>query len=360
MFLSLSLTLPSPPPPSDRPQLPMRLASIPLPQSHCLPSLLSTHLSSKLSFQQNAVGNAMPAMVSLQQSYNENMAMVGLDSMKRANSTLEDYCRTCFMFHGLDVSKPQTIFKYLPILSFTESYIYQLDKMNENLLPTLTDGDSVFGGKDEEETQVLLTCFSNDPFKPLETLLECEGLLTQRIRDELKHAEEYWALERKLSFALINKEEILLEDVMRANSLRSFDYRILNLILYQLRGAKVDELHMEFLSISEFLVEVSDDLYDYEDDVLQNSFNMLRMFVKIYGASTAPSMLAKCISEAEDRYKTLLESLDPQLSLSYLKRCEEDTKEGGTISRPSLGAWTIPTVIPDEEMYRSKLKSDTS
>lgn len=30
------------------------------------------------------------------------------------------------MFHGLDVSKPQSIFKYLPILSFTESYVYQV------------------------------------------------------------------------------------------------------------------------------------------------------------------------------------------------------------------------------------------
>lgn len=30
------------------------------------------------------------------------------------------------MFHGLDVNKPQSIFKYLPLLSFTESYIYQV------------------------------------------------------------------------------------------------------------------------------------------------------------------------------------------------------------------------------------------
>jgi len=30
------------------------------------------------------------------------------------------------MFHVLDVSKPQSIFKFLPILSFTESYIYQV------------------------------------------------------------------------------------------------------------------------------------------------------------------------------------------------------------------------------------------
>ncbi|XP_019459379.1 PREDICTED: uncharacterized protein LOC109359245 isoform X1 [Lupinus angustifolius] len=315
-------------------------------------------------FEQKVVGNALPCCdqikeYSFSQSCNENMAMVGLDSMQRANSTLEDFCRSYFMFHGLDVSKPQSIFKYLPILSFTESYIYQLDKWNENLLPTSTNAESVSGGKDEEATQFLVS-YSNDPIKPLVTLLERKDLLTERITEELRHGVEYWALERKLCFALINGEEILVEDVMKAIHLKSFDYRVLNLLLYQLRGAMPEELHMEFLSISEFLVEVSDDLYDYEDDVLENNFNILRMFVRIYGASIAPSMLAKCISEAEDKYKTLLESLDPQLSLSYRKRCEEATREGGQVSEHPLGAWTIPTVIVDEEMYRSKVKSDTS
>ncbi|OIW01094.1 hypothetical protein TanjilG_25202 [Lupinus angustifolius] len=304
-------------------------------------------------FEQKVVGNALPCCdqikeYSFSQSCNENMAMVGLDSMQRANSTLEDF----------------------------------LDKWNENLLPTSTNAESVSGGKDEEATQFLVS-YSNDPIKPLVTLLERKDLLTERITEELRHGVEYWALERKLCFALINGEEILVEDVMKAIHLKSFDYRVLNLLLYQLRGAMDDvlennfnilrmfvriygasiapsmlpeELHMEFLSISEFLVEVSDDLYDYEDDVLENNFNILRMFVRIYGASIAPSMLAKCISEAEDKYKTLLESLDPQLSLSYRKRCEEATREGGQVSEHPLGAWTIPTVIVDEEMYRSKKK----
>ncbi|MED6168959.1 hypothetical protein PIB30_016877 [Stylosanthes scabra] len=262
-----------------------------------------------------------------------------------------------FMFHELDVTKPQAIFKYLPILSFTESYIYQLDKMNEKLLPTPTNRDSVHGGKDEKTTQVLDSYFSNDPVQPLVTLLKNKGLLTERIRKELTLGEEYWALERKLCYALINKEEILIDDVMKAIHLKSFDYRVLNLLLYQLRGAKVEELHMEFLSVSEFLVEVSDDLYDYEDDVLENNFNILRMFVRIYGASTAPAMLAKFIGEAEEKYETLLNSLDPQLSQSYQKRCAEATKEGGKVSEHPLGTWVIPTVIPDEELYRSKLKS---
>ncbi|KAL1336596.1 hypothetical protein AAHE18_10G073700 [Arachis hypogaea] len=264
-----------------------------------------------------------------------------------------------FMFHELDVTKPQTVFKYLPILSFTESYIYQLDKMNEKLLPTPTNGKSVHGGKDEKTTGVLASYFSNDPVRPLVTLLKHKGLLTERIREELTLGEEYWALERKLCYALVNEKEILIEDVMKAIHLKSFDYRVLNLLLYQLRGAEVEELHMEFLSVSEFLVEVSDDLYDYEDDVLENNFNILRMFVRIYGASTAPAMLAKCIGEAEDKYESLLNSLDPQLSESYQKRCAEATKEGGKVSEHPLGTWVIPTVIPDEELYRSKLKSDT-
>ncbi|KAL1336594.1 hypothetical protein AAHE18_10G073700 [Arachis hypogaea] len=314
-------------------------------------------------FQQNHVENAFHGCNQLEynllQSYNENKAMVSLDSMEKANSTLEDFCRSYFMFHELDVTKPQTVFKYLPILSFTESYIYQLDKMNEKLLPTPTNGKSVHGGKDEKTTGVLASYFSNDPVRPLVTLLKHKGLLTERIREELTLGEEYWALERKLCYALVNEKEILIEDVMKAIHLKSFDYRVLNLLLYQLRGAEVEELHMEFLSVSEFLVEVSDDLYDYEDDVLENNFNILRMFVRIYGASTAPAMLAKCIGEAEDKYESLLNSLDPQLSESYQKRCAEATKEGGKVSEHPLGTWVIPTVIPDEELYRSKLKSDT-
>ncbi|KAF7839931.1 EPIDERMAL PATTERNING FACTOR-like protein 1 isoform F [Senna tora] len=297
--------------------------------------------------QQNLVGNSLQLSCD-QMKYNnlletndENLAKVGLDSMQDANSTLEDFCRSYFMFHGLDVNRPQSIFKYLPVLSFTESYIYQLDRMNENLLQTPTNGESVLGGKNEKETPMLISCFPNDPFGPIVTLLKHKGLLTDRIREELRQGEEYWALERKLCHALIDKEEILVEDVMKAIHLKSFDYRVMNLLLYKLREEKVEELHMEFLSVSEFLVEIADDLYDYEDDVLENNFNILRMFSSIYGASTAPAMLAKCISEAEDKYDSLLKSLDPQLSMSYQKRCEEATKEGGMLSGNSRGGTRI-------------------
>ncbi|MBA0599579.1 hypothetical protein Gorai_005790 [Gossypium raimondii] len=116
-----------------------------------------------------------------------------------------------------------------------------------------------------------------DPFRPLLNVLELRGLLNDRIREEFRSGEEYWALERKLCRALTHKMEISIKDVMRAIHLKSFDYRVLNLLLYQLRGqeinkakciffevvVKVNDLHMEFLSVSEFLVEISDDLCGY-------------------------------------------------------------------------------------------------
>ncbi|PON90914.1 ATP synthase subunit B [Trema orientale] len=261
----------------------------------------------------------------------EEMAMIGLDSMQRANSTLEDFCRSYFMFHGMDVNKPNEIFKYLPLLSFTESYIYQLDSLNEKTLHAPRNGEKFLERGAKEVEPMFISKFTNvfktDPFRPLADLLGYHGLLTERMREEFKHGEEYWALERMLCCALVNRKEISVEDVIKAIHLKSFDYRVLNLLLYQLRGEQVNEVHMDFLSISEFLVEVADDLFDYEDDVLENNFNILRMFVRIYGTS-APAMVAKYIAQAEEKYSILLKTLESQLSLEYHRRCEEATREG--------------------------------
>ncbi|KAJ0648380.1 hypothetical protein HanRHA438_Chr15g0701711 [Helianthus annuus] len=133
-------------------------------------------------------------------------------------------CKSYFMFHEMDANCAESIFKYLPLLSFTESYIYQLDSRNEKLMQSPSGGTSDF------------------LVRKLFVLLESCGLLTDRIRNELKSGKEYFALERKLCCALTSKQEIRLEDVMKANYLRSTDYRVLNLLLYQLNGKEVKEL----------------------------------------------------------------------------------------------------------------------
>ncbi|GKV23446.1 hypothetical protein SLEP1_g33172 [Rubroshorea leprosula] len=195
----------------------------------------------------------------------KDVAMVGLDAMERANSTLEDFCRSYFMFHGVDINTPQSLFKYLPLLTFVESYMYQLDGLNEEILHIATEEvPGLERGSKEIVDQGRRTkfndAFETDPFKPLVGLLKCRDLLTERIIEEFRGGEEYWALERKLCCAVIGNKEISIEDSLRAIHLKSFDYRVLNLLLYQLRGEEVNDLHMEFLSVSEFLVEISDDL----------------------------------------------------------------------------------------------------
>ncbi|RCV33886.1 hypothetical protein SETIT_7G118700v2 [Setaria italica] len=282
--------------------------------------------------------------------------MVGFDAMTRAKSTLEDFCRSYFMFHGLDANNPQSIFKYLPVLSFTESYIYQLDASNEDSLNLIPDNRSSSKELERKKEAFDETSLSQ-MIEPLDSFLQNQGLMTDRLQTELKSGIQYWSLERKLCQALTRNEKISIDDVMKAIHLKSFDYRVLNLLMYQLTGQQVNELHMDFLSISEFLVEISDDLYDYEDDVINNTFNILRMFAAIYGPSEAPNMLAKCIGEAEEKYESFSKKLDPSLSGSCWRRCEEATKEGGKISGHAYGTWNIPSVISDEESFRRERTS---
>ncbi|XP_066349762.1 uncharacterized protein [Miscanthus floridulus] len=226
--------------------------------------------------------------------------MVGFDAMTRAKSTLEDFCRSYFMFHGLDVNTPQAIFKYLPVLSFTESYMYQLDASNEDCLHVVPDDNTskVLGKKEESLNETSLS----QMIEPLEGLLQCQGLMTDRLQTELKSGIQYWSLERKLCQALLRNEKILIEDVMKAIHLKSFDYRVLNLLMFQLTGQH-----------------------------------------------------AKCIGEAEEKYESFSKKLEPSLSGSYWRRCEEATKEGrkgGKISGHAYGTWNIPRVISNEESFR--------
>ncbi|XP_031492565.1 uncharacterized protein LOC116259085 isoform X3 [Nymphaea colorata] len=265
------------------------------------------------------------AALSSVENVEEEFAVIGLDAMRRANSTVEDFVRSYFMFHGMDANNPGTVFRFLPILYFTESYIYQLDNINE----IISNQSSRVSSKEVKlssqwKVSRLMELFETDPFRPLCRVLEQHGLMTERISKELGFGVEYWALERHLCNSLTLKKN-------------------------------VNESHMEFLSVSEFLVEVADDLFDYEDDIVGNNFNILRMLTRVYGAAVAPSILAKCIADAEERYETLLKKLDPDLATNYQKRCEDATKEGGRTFGPSLGTWNIPRVISDEESFRRNI-----
>ncbi|CAK9197394.1 unnamed protein product [Sphagnum jensenii] len=355
-----------------------------------------------------------------------SMPMVALKDMERGRSTLEDYCRSYFMFHGLDVHDPVHVFRHLPVLMFVESFIYQLDELNEDQLrlSSLPVGDlglctdnsltstevdqinkshtgSISETKDVQDTPTKngtpakegarqFKGLGRDTFTAFQVMLVERGLMTTRIKEELKDGLQYWELEQSLCNAvslgsqasLLNcflsfplnwcsgykslsllfscLYQIKVEDVIQAIQLKSFDYRVLNLLMYHLQNQLVDEVHFKFLSISELLVEISDDLFDYEEDVVNNSFNILRMFLYIYGSQEGPIMLAKFIGKAEEEYENLLQGLEPTLAAKYRGRCLEAVKEGGSKSKHVFGSWTIPPLIVDEEAYRHQVVDNIS
>ncbi|GBG78346.1 hypothetical protein CBR_g26374 [Chara braunii] len=232
---------------------------------------------------------------------------VRLKDMERASSTLQDFVSSYFMFHEMDPHRPEDVFRFLPVLAYVEAYMYKLDELNEEVVNgaltvrgsgmrcqppcsttselsvhrktsnggeriTMTsNGDSrqrCVDGYDPSESEhgadervASFVCDDNlDPFKGLKDLLRERKLLTDRLVLELDSGTEFWKLERSLCKAVAEGRPILREDVLKALKFKSFDYRVLSLLLYGLRGVEVNSLHMDFLSVSELLVEIADDL----------------------------------------------------------------------------------------------------
>jgi hypothetical protein len=90
---------------------------------------------------------------------------------------------------------------------------------------------------------------SGTPFKDLSDLLHKQKLLTPGIVDELQDGLEFWRLERKLCRALDSERghKVKRWEVEQAVALKSFDYRVLNLLLYHLEGRPVNMQHFDFL-----------------------------------------------------------------------------------------------------------------
>ena len=216
--------------------------------------------------------------------------------------------------------------------------------------------------------------------------------------------------------------DIPMEDVERALRLKSFDYRVLNLVLHASLGKsrlerraaerrrrrergtlgygggggneedgddeedeedeEVNETHASFLATSELLVELSDDLYDYEEDVSSGAFNVYRCVVAARGAALAPAHMAVVIRAAEEEYQRALCQLEPELADKYRERCRQATRAGAVggggggdggdggdgggggggggwdEEEAPEGRWQVPAPIADETAFRRRVNND--
>ena len=124
---------------------------------------------------------------------------------------------------------------------------------------------------------------------------------------------------------------------------------------------EVNETHASFLATSEVLVELSDDLYDYEEDVATGAFNVYRCLVATEGPTRAAPRMATMIRAAEEDYQRAMRQLEPELAARYRERCRQATRAGavdgdgdgdkGREEAPD-GRWQVPAPIADETAYR--------
>ncbi|ONM17023.1 hypothetical protein ZEAMMB73_Zm00001d003491 [Zea mays] len=143
------------------------------------------------------------------------------------------------------------------------------------------------------------------------------------LRTELKSGIQYWSLERKLCQALLRNEKVRRDLCLLSMNCIWTSCQFQN---FWLRYLMTCEFALNLIPMHHSITK----WYDYE---------------------------AKCIGEAEEKYESFSKKLDPSLSGSYWRRCEEATKEGGKTSGHAYGTWNIPRVISNEDAFRRERRS---
>jgi len=146
----------------------------------------------------------------------------------------------------------------------------------------------------------------------------------------------------------MRQDPVSLEEVLACSMSKSFDYRVLNFLLYRVAGKPYDEQALAFLLVDEHLVDINDDLVDYEKDVTRNSFNIYRGYVHCFGPDEGSLQLVKRISAFEEDLEAKLATLSEERRAAYIAR------RSGAMELPGSEKWIFPCAITDEAKFRSR------
>ena len=101
----------------------------------------------------------------------------------------------------------------------------------------------------------------------MQQVLRERGLLTAGVQQELEAGRCYWQQERRLCSLMLQHPTVpaqghgsscgfSLEEALQASAAKSFDYRLLNHLVFGLRGEEPDEALLRFLRVDEMLVDI--------------------------------------------------------------------------------------------------------
>ena len=246
-------------------------------------------------------------------------------ALAKARGTVEDFARSYMPLLGLPVDD---VLCFADSLYFVAGSLYELDELNER-------------GGDPSQAPAAAA---------LRQFLTGRGVLDD-VQAMLDIGYQYWTLERRLindwkqPIGDAAHEDALLRCACLASSIKSFDYSVLALLVARLTGRTVSKEMMLFLGSCFQLVEIEDDLKDYEKDHEKGAFNIYAAFVRRYGAA-APDRLRVWIAEREKYYlekRTVL--TDEQLRF-HISRNEAQGGAGPAMAPEACsGGWALPTPI---------------
>eukprot|EP01083_Nonionella_stella_P188831 697000_1 len=283
--------------------------------------------------------------------------IVSFHALQKARSTLEDFAKTYLYYHALE---PLDFLRYMDVLIYVECIIYSIDEINEEQVQDTANDEckseitkSYLDGITDSEFKKMRE--DNNAFKILICFLKEHNLYDEIIQNEIRDGLLYWKLESflcndnnwKLYGEMINEELI-----QKCIKLKSFDYRLMNLVLYKIRKAPLNEKHLLFLRTHELIIEIGDDLVDYEDDVVKGSFNIYRMYLKLYpqNIKMACLKLTQFISDTEKEYRIRQQQIEAPIRT--LHELRNTTAWQGIVKSDD---WIIPSPIVDETAYRNEV-----
>ena len=294
---------------------------------------------------------------------------VSFAALQRARRTLLDFAKSYFALHPeCSAEGPEGPWKkfweegIFEVLVFVESVVYGMDEENEAL-----------AGLGIQAAE-----YSLPGMAVVKEILQHRGLWDGEVEREFACGLGYWRAERRLC-ALMKQGRLaaacdgpnsgqtepadsagggkrrrtgasapcaqLLEDVHAASEAKSFDYRVLHILLHKILSKPCCPTLLEVCRADEILLDIHDDLVDYEGDIRDNSFNILRAYSHIFGPVRASVEIAGRISRLEAELDAKLALLPSGLRDVYMRRRSEAFKD-----EPGGRCWEIPRAFsPSEE-----------
>lgn len=260
---------------------------------------------------------------------NDHVNIISFHGLKKARRVLEMIGSLYMHYHDL---QPKDLVTHIDILFYVESLLYMIDDNNEGSNSSTKllkfDFSDLFV---ISENEFLDNINRNHQLSTLYTFLNDHNLFDSYIDHQLRDGLLYYKLEQWCLYCISDASlKYLLNEhtIQKCNSLRSFDFRILNLLLYQLNRAKYDEDILDFFYIREILGEIVDDIPSYQDDILKNAFNSYRMYIQLYGeAKSAQTKFQEYLLDIQHQYCKLYNEFNSKYPQWMKLQRESDTVE---------------------------------